>query len=171
LQRSLGGARAESVTMSRISEKIAAEVEKLIEPVLEEKEYELVEVEYVPIQGKWALRIFADKEGGITLDDCVILSREIGDLIDVKDLVPHEYVLEVSSPGLNRSLKKEKDFVWALGKQVKVRMRTPVERRRSFVGYLREFREGFLHLEMDSDVVMLPLKDVEKANLMYDFGS
>ena len=76
---------------------------------------ELVDIEYLSEHGRWVLRIYVDQEGGITLDGCARVSREIGDLIDVKDILQHEYVLEVSSPGLNRPLKKEKDF-WFLRK-------------------------------------------------------
>ncbi|NIR14915.1 MAG: ribosome maturation factor RimP, partial [Desulfobacterales bacterium] len=88
--------------------------------------FELVDVQYLPKYGRWVLRLYIDKEGGVTIDDCAQVSREIGDLIDVKDVIMHEYILEVSSPGLNRPLKKETDFIWARGKRVKVRMAKPV---------------------------------------------
>ncbi len=83
-------------------------VESLIGPILDEMDYELVDIEYLSERGKWVLRIYVDKEGGLTLDDCARVSSEIGDLIDVKDIFQHKYVLEVSSPGLEKSLKKGK---------------------------------------------------------------
>ncbi|MCP4665749.1 MAG: ribosome maturation factor RimP [Deltaproteobacteria bacterium] len=144
-------------------------VERLIEPILDDMDYELVDIETLSERGRWILRIYVDKEGGMTLDDCARVSREIGDLIDVKDIFQHKYVLEVSSPGLNRPLKRERDFLWALGKKVKVKMVNPVKGRRNFVGYLRDLREGTLHLEVDKTLVFLSRKDVKKANLVFEF--
>lgn len=143
----------------------------LIEPILNEMDFQLVDIEYLSEHGRWVLRIFADKEGGITVEDCARVSREIGDLIDVKDFIPHEYVLEVSSPGLNRPLKKKKDFLWACGKKVKLRMATPVKGRRNFTGYLRSFQEGKLYLEVENDLVALPREHVTRANLVYEFDN
>ena len=105
------------------AESIVERVADLIEPVLEEMEFELVDTEYLRDHGRWILRLYIDREDGVTIDDCVAVSREIGDLIDVKDIVEHEYVLEVSSPGLNRPLKKDKDFYRVLGKKVKIIVR------------------------------------------------
>ncbi len=143
----------------------------LVEPVLDEMGFELVDIEYLSEHGRWILRIYADKEGGITLDECAGVSRQVGDLIDVKDIIPHGYVLEVSSPGLNRPLKKEKDFLWAVGKKVKVKLMLPLEGRRRFTGYLRKFQERTLYLEVDNHLIALPKQDVEKANLVYEFDS
>ena len=150
---------------------IAHRVTRLIEPVLEDLGLELVDVEYLSERGRWILRIYADREGGITLDDCAMVSREIGDLIDIKDIIAHEYVLEVSSPGLNRPLRKERDFEWAVGRKIRVRMHAPLKGRRNFTGYLKEFSEGMLHLECTGLSASLPWQDVEKANLVYEFDS
>jgi ribosome maturation factor RimP len=109
-----------------------------------------------------------DRPGGVTLDDCARVSREIGVLIDVKDLIPERYVLEVSSPGLNRRLKKEKDFVWAMGKKVKVRMKSPMEGRRNFTGRLSGMKEGTIVVEVDQKETALPMKGIDKANLVYE---
>jgi len=149
--------------------RITEEVSRLVGPVLEDMGYELVDVEYITHYGRWVLRLYVDKEGGITLDDCAQVSREVGDLIDVKDIIDHEYVLEVSSPGLNRPLKKEKDFLRALGKKIRVRMSSPVEGRRNFTGTLMRFQEGTLGLEMEDRLVTLPWQEVEKASLVYEF--
>ena len=97
------------------------------------------------------------------------MSREIGDLIDVKEAVTHEYTLEVSSPGIDRPLRKEKDFVRSVGKKVKVRLIAPMDGRRSFTGYLKDFKNGTLYLEMDGVPVALPWAEVDKANLVYEF--
>ncbi|MFC1579281.1 ribosome maturation factor RimP [Thermodesulfobacteriota bacterium] len=148
---------------------ISEEVSRLVGPVLESSGFELVDVEYTSNHGKRILRLYVDRPGGVTLDDCARVSREVGDLIDVKNIVDHGYVLEVSSPGLNRPLKKEKDFLRVLGKKIKVFMAAPVEGRRKFAGTLRSFEGGVLGLEMESGLVDLLWSDVEKANLVYDF--
>ena len=142
---------------------------KLIEPLLDDMGFDLVDIEYLSGRSKWILRIYVDKEGGITLDDCARVSREIGDLIDVKDIFQHKYVLEVSSPGINRRLRREKHFLQAVGSRVKVKMIVPVDRRRNFNGYLRDVQGGTLCLEMGNDLVRLSLENVEKANLVYEF--
>ena len=149
---------------------ITEQVAGLVEPSLEDMGFELVDVEYLSVHGKWVLRLYIDKEGGVTLDDCASVSREIGDLIDVKDVIVHAYTLEVSSPGLDRPLKKEKDFEHAIGKKIKVKTVTAVEGRRNYIGYLRNFQEGILYMELERGGVHFPWKDVDKANLVYEFN-
>jgi ribosome maturation factor RimP len=144
-------------------------VTESVTPVLDEMGFELVDIEYLSQYGRWVLRIYADKEGGITLDECARVSREVGNLLDVKDLIPNEYVLEVSSPGLNRPLKKEKDFERAIGKKVKIKMVAPINGRRRFTGYLKKVMQGTVYLEIDNNLFALSLKDIEKASLVYDF--
>jgi len=148
---------------------VVNKVTDLVEPILDEMGFELVDVEYLSHYGKWVLRLYIDKEAGVTIDDCVRVSREIGDLIDVKEAVTHEYTLEVSSPGIDRPLRKEKDFVRSVGKKVKVRLIAPMDGRRSFTGYLKDFKNGTLYLEMDGVPVALPWAEVDKANLVYEF--
>jgi len=145
------------------------EVTRFIEPVLAEMGFELVDIECLSAYGKMVLRIYVDKEGGITLDECALMSREVGVLIDIKDFIQHEYILEVSSPGLNRPLKKERDFLSAIGKMVKIRMAIPIKGRRRFTGNLRKVENGNLYLEIDKHLFVLPRKDIEKANLVYEF--
>jgi len=155
--------------MSEMTSPVIKEVTALIEPILDEMEIELVDIEYLSEQGRWILRIYVDESGGITLDTCARVSREIADLIEVKDIFHQEYVLEVSSPGLNRRLKKEKDFERAVGKNMKIRMVIPLEGQRNFRGSLQSFQDGILCLSVKDDLILLPYGDVEKANLVYDF--
>ena len=155
--------------MSEMTSPVIKEVTALIEPILYEMEIELVDIEFLSEQSRWILRIYVDESGGITLDACARVSREIGDLIEVKDIFHQEYVLEVSSPGLNRPLKKEKDFEKAVGKKIKIRMVTPLEGQRNFRGSLQSFQDGILCLSVKDDLILLPYGDVEKANLVYDF--
>ncbi len=149
---------------------IAEQVADLVGPALEDMDFELVDVEYLSRHGKWVLRLYIDKEGGVTLDDCARVSREFGDLIDVKDIIIHKYVLEVSSPGLDRPLKKEKDLEHAIGKKIKVKTVAPVKGRQNYTGYLRNFQKGILYIELENGPVHLPWKEVEKANLVYEFN-
>ena len=155
--------------MAMGSKSIRKGVADLIEPSLEEMGFELIDVDYLSSQRRWILRIYIDKEGGVTIDDCAQVSRELGDLIDVKDMIPHEYVLEVSSPGLNRPLTKEKHLIDALGKKIRVKMAKPMEGRRNFAGRLSDFRDETLYVEIDRGMVALPWSEVEKANLVYEF--
>lgn len=148
---------------------ILSAVAELAEPALEGMGYELVEAEYLCERGRWVLRLYIDRDKGITLDDCAGVSREVGDLLDSRDLIPQGYVLEVSSPGLNRPLRKEKDFEERVGKKMKVRMLAPVQGRRNFVGTLTGYREGTLFLEVDRQTFTLPWSEIEKAHLIYDF--
>ncbi len=148
---------------------IVEEVTELVEPVLEELGFELVDAVYVAKSGRWALQLFIDKQDGVTIDDCAGVSREIGDLLDVHDIIPHEYVLEVSSPGLDRPLKRRRDFRWATGRTVKIRTLEPIEGRRNFTGRLDRVEGDVLTLLVDGAEVSLFLDDVEKANLVYEF--
>ncbi len=149
----------------------ATEVSRIIEPILEEMNIELVDVEYVTERGRPVLRVYIDKYGGVTIDDCAAVSREIGDIIDINDTLSSRYVLEVSSPGLNRPLKKEKDFMRAVGKKVRLKTVSPVDGRRNFKGTLLSFEEGELLIELENGEARLSLADLEKANLVYGFNN
>ncbi|MBW1679964.1 MAG: ribosome maturation factor RimP [Deltaproteobacteria bacterium] len=151
--------------------RIAEQISSLADPVVDALGLELVDVEYLTQGGRWIVRVYVDREGGVTLDECAMLSRELGPLLDVKDVIPHEYVLEVSSPGLNRRLKKEKDFVWARGKKVKLRTRNPIDGRRNFTGMLTDVREGDLLLEVEGGTVVIALREIERANVVFEFGT
>jgi len=152
-----------------MTESVLKEVERLIEPVLAEMGIDLVDMEYRSGQGRRVLRIYADRPTGINLDDCAMVSREIGNLLDVKDLLQHRYVLEVSSPGLNRPLKREKDFLRAIGQKIKVKTVVPLKGRKNFSGILQSFENGTLQLKLDDTVVQIPEKSVNRANLVFDF--
>jgi ribosome maturation factor RimP len=156
--------------MPSVSERVSDQVEQLIEPILDDMNIELVDIEYLSERGRWVLRIYADREGGITLEDCARVSREIGDVIDMSGILSHEYVLEVSSPGIDRPLKKEADFFRSVGRKIRVRTRNPVQGRRNFTGRLRAFRDGVLYLRLNDGELPLELRNVEKANLVYEFG-
>ena len=114
-------------------------VTKLIEPILRENNLELVDVEYKKAGKTWVLRVFIDKNQGVTVDDCQKLSQEIQDLIEIHELIAVPYVLEVSSPGLDRSLKKERDFLRNKGKRIQIKTFSPVNNKKQFSGTIRNF--------------------------------
>ena len=151
---------------------IVSDVSHLAEPLLHEFDLEMVDIEFQFESGRWILRVFIDKEGGVTVDDCTNVSRELGNLIEVEDIIDYPYVLEISSPGLNRPLRKESDFMRSIGKMVKLRMSRPINRRRNFTGRLANVREGIISLLVDdSNLVELPLKEIDKARVKYEFNN
>ena len=143
-------------------------VGNIIEPVIDELGYELLDVEYVVERGRWTLRIYIDKEGGVSVNDCAIVSKEVSPILDVEDPIDNSYVLEVSSPGLNRPLTKEKHFVWAIGKKIKVKTEMPIQGRRNFTGLLQDFKDGTLFLNIEGEIFSLSYDNIEKANLVYE---
>ena len=124
--------------MSR-REEYEQKTEQLLEPVVSELGFELVDVEYVKEGGTWYLRAYVDKPGGITVDDCEAVSRRFSDILDEKDYISDSYVFEVSSPGLGRPLKKEKDFKRSIGEEVEIRTYRAIDRQKEFVGILKEY--------------------------------
>ena len=146
------------------------QLEPIIAPVVTGHGYELVEVEFKTELGGWILRVFIDKEGGVSLEDCASVSRELSAVLDVEDVIPQHYSLEVSSPGLDRPLKKEADFARFVGKKAKIRTRHPVgESRRNFSGTLVAVESGKVKIDVGDQVCEVPVDDVEKANLVYEF--
>lgn len=142
------------------------EIERAVEGVLSQEAVELVDLEYVHESGRWVLRFFLDKPGGVTLQDCEYMSDRIGAMLDMTDLLPRSYVLEVSSPGVDRVLRKDGDFLRFLGHRVKVRLRRPMEGgRRNFTGFLRGFQEGRVSLECDGQATRFAREEIEEARL------
>jgi len=145
----------------------AAAVEKLVEPLLAQEAAELVDLELVRERGRQVLRFYLDKAGGITLDDCEHLSSRIGALLDEADLVPGSYVLEVSSPGLDRVLKKEKDFLCFAGQAVQVRLKAAQDGRRNFKGTLLGFSDGKVAVDCAGARFEFALALIDEARLDY----
>src|SRR6201994_1361794 len=147
-----------------------AQLSRVIEPVITGQGYELVDVEWKNESG-WILRVFIDKpSSAVGLDDCANVSRELSAVLDVEDPIPVAYSLEVSSPGLNRPLKKAADFARFIGKKAKIRTRRPVgDTRRNFSGTLVAAEAGKVKIDVGDQVCEVPVDDVEKANLVYEF--
>ncbi len=144
---------------------VVESIETRVTPILDENRLELVDVEYKKEGKHWVLRIYIDKEGGVTVDDCTQVSRHIGDLIEVEEIVPASYTLEVSSPGLDRPLKREQDFLRFQGKRAHVTTYTPIDQQKNFKGIIRDFRKDVLLLETGGRLVEIPQDRIAKARL------
>ena len=147
---------------------VTQSVIELIEPGLLAKGLELVDVEFKKEGKNWVLRVFIDKEGGVTLEDCQKISRLAGDLIEVEEVIEPAYTMEVSSPGLNRVLKKEKDFIKFSGKKICVQCHAPLNGRKKFTGILTDIKNQSIHLEVDGELQTIPISRVAKANLVIE---
>lgn len=128
--------------------------EALVMPIVEEKGFELVDVEWVKEGANWYLRAYIDKENGITVDDCEVVSRKLSDLLDEEDFISENYILEVSSPGLDRPLKKEKDFARSIGKDVEVKLFKAINKEKEFTGVLTAYDEDTVTIEMEDESEM-----------------
>ena len=134
--------------------------EALVEPILQKYQFELVDVEFVKEAGNWHLRVYIDKEGGITIDDLTLVNHELSDEMDKDDFIEESYILEVSSPGLLRPFKKPKDFMRNIGEDVEMKLFSPVTW--EFVGVLKEYREDTetIVLSMDDREMETPVKEI-----------
>jgi ribosome maturation factor RimP len=144
-------------------------VSELIEPTVTEHNAELVDVEYIKAGKVWTLRVFIDKKQGITVLDCQKLSREIEDLIEVHELISDPYTLEVSSPGLDRLLKKEADFLRNKDKQIQLKTYAPIEGRKNFSGIILDVKNKILFLVDKDDCLELELANIAQAKLVIKF--
>ena len=144
--------------------------EELITPFVEDKGFELVDVEYVKEGGNWYLRAYIDKPGGITVDDCEVISRSLSDKLDEEDFIEGAYILEVSSPGLGRPLKKEKDFVRNMGQEVELRTYRAIEKQKEFRGILDAYDKSSITLEVEeSEKLVFDRSNVALVRLAFDF--
>ena len=156
---------------------LTEQVEQLIQPILKDLDCELVDLEYLREQRGWVLRVFLDKDGGINLDDCAKASREISSLLDVENLISTAYNLEVSSPGIERPLKKASDFERFVGQLAKIKTLDAIDpdktgkNKKTFVGTLSGFEAGdvLLKLKKDAAMIRIALHQIDKANLKFEF--
>ena len=151
--------------------KIEDAIWTMAEPLVLENGMELIDVEYVKEGAEWYLRLFLDKEGdeGIDLDDCELISRKFSDILEEKDPITQAYRLEVSSPGIERPLKRTKDFQRFQGEKVQVKTFSEVEGKKQFIGILQETTEETVTLDVDGTTIVIPRKQIGKANLVWEF--
>ncbi len=145
------------------------QVEAIIAPVITEQGLELVDVEYVKEGAHWYLRIYIDKEGGVDIDDCTNVSHLVSEVLDKHDPIAQAYMLEVSSPGLERPLKKDEDFERFTGKLVRVLTKEVYQGYKEFTGYLVGLIEDDIVLEYEKERMAIPRAIVDKANLTFEF--
>ena len=147
-----------------------AKAEEMLLPIVESHGFELVDVEYVKEGGTWYLRAYIDKPGGITVDDCEAVSREFSDILDEKDYIEDSYIFEVSSPGLGRPLKKEKDYVRNMGKEIEIRTYRAIDRCKEFTGILKAYDDTSVTIADENDKETTFLKtDIALIRQAIDF--
>jgi ribosome maturation factor RimP len=155
--------------MSLSRSKAEEQIREIAERVAVSEGIEVVDIEYHGGGSRRKLCVYIDKPGGVTHADCELISRQVGTIVDVEDLVPGSYVLEVSSPGLDRKLLKPADYERFLGRKARVRLRAPVEGRQHFVGRLCEYHDGAIGLEVGpAQVVRFRFEDVAQARLVVE---
>jgi ribosome maturation factor RimP len=149
------------------------QIRELAEPVLASVGLELVQVECLKMKARWVVRIYMDrKEGGVTLDDCALISNQLGDLLDVHDVPPGPYTLEVSSPGLDRPLQRDEDFLKYRGSRINLRVKEKIDGRRHFCGVMTDYEDGeggkVLVVTVGGKTYRIPREAMVKANLVYE---
>lgn len=150
------------------SESYESKTEELIQPLVDEKGFELVDVEFVKEGSEWYLRVYIDKDGGISVNDCEEISRAFNEILDREDYISEQYIFEVSSPGLTRPLKKEKDYKRSIGKLVDVKLYKPVDKAKEYTGVLSAFDGNTVMLEGDNgDSYTLDRKNIAKISLAF----
>jgi ribosome maturation factor RimP len=147
-------------------EKIA---ERLVEPIIDSLQCELVDIESKKEGSQWYLRIYIDKTGGVTIDDCQAVSEQVSKLLDEKDPIPHSYILEVSSPGLDRVLKKDSDFKRFKGSLIDVSLYKSIEGRKKYRGVLIDFTDEFLTVEVKEKTIDFKRSDIAMVRLAVEF--
>ena len=143
--------------------------EALLLPIVEECGFELVDVEYVKEAGNWYLRGYIDKPGGITVNDCEAVRRIFSDKLDENDFIEDSYIMEISSPGLDRPLKKEKDFARSMGKLVEIRTYRPIEKQKEFCGILTAYDSNSVTIDEEGSQRVFDKKDIALIRLAIEF--
>ena len=148
-------------------------IRQLIEPVIESEDMEIIDVECLKMKFRWLVRIYIDKEEGVTVDDCSEISKQVGDILDVYDVLPGSYTLEVSSPGLDRPLTRDKDFIKYRGSTVRIKTGEKLDGVKNFHGklndYLDENGAKTLIVDVSGKTYRIPRELVVKAHLVYEF--
>ena len=154
--------------MSR-RETYETKTENLLMPIAERFGVEIYDVEYVKEGSDWYLRAYIDKESGVNIIDCENVSRALSEELDKEDFIADAYILEVSSPGLGRTLKKEKHFLSSIGKEVELRTYKPIEKCKEFVGILVEYTDGNVTLDLNGEKKNFDKADIALVKLTFDF--
>ena len=152
-----------------MSDDILESVREIIEPIVIAEGMELVHIEYRRERKRWVLRLYIDKEEGVTIDDCSDISRQASHLMDIDELIPHNYVLEVSSPGLGIPLKREEDFIKHKDRLVRFKVDNPIDRWKNFKGRLLDYEAGVVKVKVGDEIISLSFSKISEANLVHKF--
>jgi len=169
IDRGMGNGQRPVFFMNQWAQQFIADVELLAEPLLKSEGMSLIDVEYRRESKGWVLRVFIDKQGGVTLDDCAVISNQLGDILDAKMDRDEPYHLEVSSPGLDRPLTKPKHFVYFEGRSAVIKTNRLVQGKKHFKGVLAGFSEGVVRLLVDDQPVAVPYETIVKAHLWIEY--
>ena len=165
-----GNSRNREVSSMTRREQYEAQTESILQPIMEANNFELVDVEYVKEAGTWYLRAYIDKPGGIAVDDCEAVSRRFSDILDEKDYIDDSYIFEVSSPGLGRPLKKEKDYQRSIGEEVEIRTYRAINKQKEFIGVLKEFDKNTVTISYeDGSTQTFEKSEIALIRLALDF--
>ncbi len=160
--------------MHDLSQIYREKIKEIVAPVIESEDMELVDVECLKMKSRWLVRIYMDKEDGITLDDCSEISNQVSDLLDIHEILPDTYILEVSSPGLDRPLAREKDFIKYRGHNIKVKLKNKLDGEKIIRGNLLDFNDvngkKILIIDTKEKTYSIPRETIIKATLEYDFS-
>ncbi len=143
--------------------------EELLQPIVDANGVSIYDVEYVKEGSDWYLRAYIDKEGGVDINDCETVSRALSDALDAADFVEDAYILEVSSPGLGRALKKDKHLEMSLGEEIEIKTYKPVEKCKEFVGILKSYDENTVTIEAAGAEQTFQRTDIALMRLTFDF--
>lgn len=143
--------------------------EELLFPITERFQVEIYDVEYVKEGSEWYLRAYIDKEGGVTIVDCENVSRALSEELDKADFISDAYILEVSSPGLGRTLKKEKHFIRSMGQEVELRTYKPIDKCKEFVGILEGYQNGDVTIQINGQSKTFEKSEIALVRLTFDF--
>ncbi|HZK33807.1 MAG TPA: ribosome maturation factor RimP [Bacillota bacterium] len=151
------------------NQRVEKVTEKLVSPIIEKLKCELVDIEYKKEGSQWYLRIYIDKSGGVTIDDCQAVSERVSDLLDEADPIPYSYILEVSSPGLDRVLKKEADFIRYTGSKVDISLYRPVHASKKHTGVLEGISDDLLSIKVEEEIIAFKRTDIAMVRLAVEF--
>ncbi|MBR6148448.1 MAG: ribosome maturation factor RimP [Lachnospiraceae bacterium] len=146
-----------------------ARTEEMMTPIADRLSLKIYDVEFVKEGQDYYLRVYIDKEGGVTIDDCEAASRALSDMLDKEDFISEAYVLEVSSPGLGRTLKKERHFLNSLGEEVEIKTYKPIDGLKEFTGILKDYKDDTVIIETDAGEMSFSADMIAKASLTIDF--
>ena len=146
-----------------------SKTEEILKPIAEENGVEIYDVEFVKEAGEYYLRAYIDKEGGVTINDCEAVSRRLSDELDKADYIEEAYILEVSSPGLGRTLKKDRHLIKSIGEEVEVKTFKPVEKKKEFVGILKSFDDKTVTIEEEGTDLIFNRDEIARIRLTFDF--